>query len=129
MSASKEMLNIEKILSEKWHEVVLPRNTGAYANKILTWETAHESTQNKINNDLLRANFETAKRADAMLIVNVEKNNIQNYIGGNSFLEMWFAHVLHKPIFLLNDIPEIMYKDEILAMQPTIIYGDLNRIS
>lgn len=129
MSASNEMLNIKKELLKKWYEVILPRNTKEYANKLLTGETAHESTQNKINHDLLRANFETAKWADIMLIVNIKKNNIQNYIWGNSFLEMGFAHILHKPIFLLNEIPEISYKDEILAMQPKIIYGDLNKIN
>ena len=29
---------------------------------------------------------------------------------------------------MLNDIPEISYKEEILAMQPIIIKGDLNKV-
>jgi predicted RNA-binding protein with PUA domain len=65
---------------------------------------------------------------DAILILNLEKNNIKGYIGGNTFLEMGFAHVLNKKIFLLNEIPEMGYKDEIVAMKPVILEGDLNRI-
>jgi len=53
---------------------------------------------------------------------------VQNYIGGNTFLEMAFAHILDKPIYLQNPIPEILYKDEIIAMQPIILNGDLSRI-
>lgn len=41
---------------------------------------------------------------------------------------MAFAHVLDKKIFLLNPIPEIPYKDEIVAMQPIILDGDLAKI-
>jgi len=60
--------------------------------------------------------------------VNYDKRGIKNYIGGNSFLEMGFAHILQKKIFLLNGIPEIIYSDEIKAMQPTVLNGDLSKI-
>ena len=33
------------------------------------------------------------------------------------------------PIFLLNSIPEVPYKDEIIAMQPIILNGDFSMIS
>ncbi len=62
------------------------------------------------------------------LAVNIDKKGIKNYIGGNTFLEMGFAHVLDKKIFLLNEIPDISYKDEIKAMQPIILNGDLSKI-
>jgi len=42
---------------------------------------------------------------------------------------MGFAHVLNKPIYLLNDLPDSDYLlEEIKAMEPTILYGDLNKI-
>ena len=62
------------------------------------------------------------------MVVNVNKKGILNYIGGNSFLEMGFAHILNKPIFILNEIPEMIYTDEILAMQPVVLNGDLLKI-
>lgn len=78
--------------------------------------------------DLIRWYYNSIFNSDAVLIVNLEKNRIKNYIGGNTLLEMGFAHVLNKRIFLLNDIPDISYRDEILAIQPIVINGDLNKI-
>jgi predicted RNA-binding protein with PUA domain len=62
------------------------------------------------------------------LVVNEDLNGIKGYIGGNSFLEMGFAHVLNKKIFLLNPISEMGYEDEIVAMKPVILNGDLDKI-
>jgi hypothetical protein len=72
--------------------------------------------------------FEKIKEVDAILILNFEKRGIEGYIGGNTFLEMGFAHILNKKIFLLNEIPEMLYKDEIKAMQPIVLDGDLSKI-
>ena len=82
----------------------------------------------KSEEDLIKRYFRLIKGADAVLIVNVEKNGMKDYIGGNTFLEMGFAHVLDKKIFILNGIPECSYKDEIVAMQPIILDGDLSKI-
>jgi len=68
------------------------------------------------------------QNSDAVLVVNFDKKGIKGYVGGNSFLEMGFAHVLNKKIYLLNDIPDMGYKDEIEAMQPIILNGELNKI-
>lgn len=63
--------------------------------------------------------------ADALLVMNIERHDIPNYIGGNTFLEMGFAHVLHQKFFLLNPIPYIkFYQSEIEAMNPIIINGN-----
>jgi hypothetical protein len=63
------------------------------------------------------------------LVLNFDKNGIKNYIGANTFLEIWFAHVHHKKIFLLNDFPDQPYiHDEIHAMEPIVINNDLTLI-
>jgi len=72
--------------------------------------------------------YDCIKSGDAVLFCNFDKNGIPNYIGGNTLMEMGFAHVLNKKIFLLNSIPEMGYKDEIIAMQPTVLEGDLSKI-
>jgi nucleoside 2-deoxyribosyltransferase len=77
---------------------------------------------------LIRDYFGEIKNADAVLIVNIDKNGIKNYIGGNSFLEMGFAHVLDKKLYLYDDIPDLSYKDEMVAMQPIVINQDLSKI-
>jgi isopentenyldiphosphate isomerase len=88
-----------------------------------------ESVRNKIEYDLIRGYFEKIKNSDAILIVNIEKKEIKGYIGGNSFLEMGFAFVLNKPIYLLHEISDVNYRDEIEAMSPIILNGDFSKIS
>lgn len=66
---------------------------------------------------------------DAILVCNYDKKGIKNYIGGNTFLEIGFAHVNDKKIFLLNPVPEgVPYVDEIKAMVDVVLDGDLRKI-
>ncbi len=128
MTFSKEMVKIADELKQNGHIVVLPHGAKQYADGDLQNETSSESIKNKINNDLIRDYFQEIKNSDAILIANFDKNNIKNYIGGNSFLEIGFAHVLNKKIFLLNNIPVISYGDEIVAMQAIVLDNDLLKI-
>ncbi|OIP23592.1 hypothetical protein COX95_02070 [bacterium CG_4_10_14_0_2_um_filter_33_32] len=82
-----------------------------------------------IKYDSIRAYWKVIENSDAVLIANFDKNKIKNYIGGNSFLEMGFAHILNKKIFLLNEIPDMIYSDEIKSMQPIILNGELSKIN
>ena len=83
----------------------------------------------KIREDVIKLYYKIIGESDALLILNLEKNGIENYIGGNTFLEMGFAHVLGKPIYLYNGIPDASYKEEILAMQPITLNGNISRIT
>ncbi|MCK5475832.1 MAG: hypothetical protein KAI71_04605 [Candidatus Pacebacteria bacterium] len=85
-------------------------------------------SQRAIKFDSIRAFYKIIQNSDAILVTNFKKNNVKDYIGGNSFLEMGFAHILNKKIFVLNDIPEMIYTDEIRAMQPIILRGDLEKL-
>ena len=129
MRLSKEMLEIKNKLIDLGHKVILPRHTEEYAELNTSNHMHNESVKNKISHDLIRQYFKEIKENDAILVVNETLKNIDNYIGGNSFLEMGFAHILNKKIFLLNPIPEVGYKDEILAMRPVVINGDLTKIN
>lgn len=84
----------------------------------------------KNNMDAIREFWRLMQGADAILVANYNKRGVKNYIGGNTFLEMGFAHVLEQKIFMLNPIPEMpYYKSEIVAMKPVIINGDLGVIN
>ncbi|MBU3934853.1 hypothetical protein KKC00_02750 [Patescibacteria group bacterium] len=72
--------------------------------------------------------FNKVAWSDAILVANYDKNNINGYIGGNTLMEMGLAFFLKKKIYLLNPIPEISYKEEILGMKPVLLNGDLSRI-
>lgn len=128
MTAAKEMVAVETKLQALGHEVVLPHFTHEYATMQLEQETHSESVKNKLEHDLIRKYYDLIKDGDAILVLNADKKNIPGYIGGNSFLEMGFAHILQKPTYLLNDIPDMIYTDEIKAMNPIIINGDLSLI-
>lgn len=85
--------------------------------------------KHKYEHDAIREHWDTIQKSDAVLVLNYDKHGIPGYIGGNSFLEMGFAYILKKPIYLLQDIPEIpYYKTEIIAMKPIIIHGGLSHI-
>ncbi|OGI17570.1 MAG: hypothetical protein A3J63_04230 [Candidatus Moranbacteria bacterium RIFCSPHIGHO2_02_FULL_40_12b] len=76
----------------------------------------------------MKKHFDKVVWADAILVLNYAKNNIDGYIGANTLIEMGLALHLDKSIYLLNPIPEISCKEEILGMQPIILSGDLSKI-
>lgn len=83
----------------------------------------------KYDMDAIRVFWRKMQGSDAVLVLNYDKNGIKNYIGGNTLMEIGFAHVLNQKIFLLNPIPDIpYYKTEIEAVKPVIINGDLSLI-
>lgn len=83
----------------------------------------------KNNCDAIREFWRLMQGADAVLVMNFDKNGIKNYIGGNTLMEIGFAHVLDQKIFLCNPIPEISYyKSEIEAIKPIIINGNYSLI-
>ena len=128
MTASKEMIEAETKLKELGHEIILPEFTHQYAAMDTIDKIHTESARNKVEYDSIKGYFEKIKNNDAVLVANVERKGVKGYIGGNSFLEMGFAFVLNKPIYLLHEIPDINYKDEIEAMTPIILNGDFLKI-
>lgn len=128
MSVSKEMLQIKLDLEKRGHSIILPKDTEKYASEEKKYENRNESTQNKIDDDLIRSYFKIIEKADAVIAANYNKKHQKNYLGGNTFLEIGFAHVLNKKIYLINPIPNISYADEIKAMKPIILNGDLSKI-
>lgn len=84
----------------------------------------------KNNMDAIREFWDAMQGGDAVLVLNLDKHGIKNYIGGNTLMEIGFAHVLKQKIFLYNPIPDIQfYKTEIEAVRPVIINGDLTKIA
>ena len=80
--------------------------------------------------DYLAAKKRIFKNQDAsdFLVLNYDKNGVKNYIGGNTLMEMGLAFFLKKKIYLLNQIPKLSYKEEVLGMRPIILGGDFSKI-
>jgi len=101
--------------------------------KSLVGKTDEEKEKIKLyqknNMDAIRVFWKAMQGSDAVLVLNYNKNGIKNYIGGNTLMEIGFAHVLNQKIFLMNPIPEIpYYKSEIEAMKPIVINEDFSLI-
>ena len=113
------------MLEAAGHEVLTPVDT-----KEFDYEGANdrERADLKRDRDLIRTHYEKIKISDAILVLNEDLPGRPNYIGGNSFLEMGFAHVLDIPIFLMQTVPQSPYRSEMLAMDPIVIHGDLLRV-
>lgn len=128
ISASDEVLKIQKQLQDKGFEVEIPSGVQQYRDNNFTHVSRTESAKNKKDNDLIKRYYEKMKDHDIVLIVNTTKDGVPNYIGGNTFLEMSFAHVLNKTLYTLNPLPEISYRDELDAMSPIVLHGNLDLI-
>ena len=88
-----------------------------------------EGAEIKRRNNYLKVHYKHILESDAILIVNLEKQGIKNYIGGNVLIEMGQAYVNNKKIYLLTEIPaESSYRAEIEAMDPICLNGDLTNI-
>ena len=66
---------------------------------------------------------------DAVLVLNFDKNDQRNYVGGATFLEMYDAFRLGKKIYMYNDVPDGMLKDEIEGFEPIILHQILELIA
>ncbi|KUK77731.1 MAG: hypothetical protein XD93_0129 [candidate division WS6 bacterium 34_10] len=126
MKFPKQMVNTSKYLMQHGHTTILPVGVEKHIdNHALKKE---EDSNTKIKGDLIRGYYKKIEDSDALLVLNYDKNGLPNYIGGNTFIEMAFACVLNKPIYLLNPIPDISYTSEIEAMEPIILNGNLDMV-
>lgn len=126
ISASDKALEVQQELESMEFVVEIPWGVKKYRDNNFTHIPEKERAQDKKQNDLIKRYYEQIKEYDAVLVVNTEKNDVANYIGANTFLEMGFAHVLGKKLYILNEIPEGGFRDEIEAMEPTVLHGDLS---
>ena len=128
MFFTEKMLDVKKELEKLGHDACVSGFAEYYVGKSEK-EKEELTIYHKNEKDAIREYWEQIQISDAILVLNYDKRGIKNYIGGNTLMEIGFAHVLNKKIFLLNQIPEISYyKSEIEAVRPVIIYGDLAKI-
>lgn len=141
MSAYKRFIDLKSELEKIGHEVFAPdlefktdnsddTSVGHYFDThggIDAFPLGHDVWQKK--GEAIRAHFKKIDNSDCILVANYEKKGIQNYIGGNTFLEIGYAFGQNKKIFILHEVADSStFKEEIFGMQPTIISGDLSLI-
>ena len=128
ISVADEITAVQKELEKMGHEVEIPEGV-KHAELRQIDKPLKEMAEVKIKYDLIRGYYEKMKNYEVVLVVNPEKKNIPGYIGGNTLIEMAFAHILNKRLYCLYPVPNLSYTSEILAMQPKILNGDLNTVN
>ena len=118
---------IKKELERGGHKITLPNS---YDEPFKEEEMKKKSVENhrKFKQKMMRLQEPKIKINDAILVLNLEKKGIPNYIGGGTFMEVIKAWELNKKIFFYNPLPKCSFSDELLAINPLIILGDLSKI-
>lgn len=128
MHHTEKMIEACETLKALGHEPFLSKFAQAYIGKN-DEEKERIKLDHKNNYDAIREFWHMMQDGDAVLVLNLERHGIPNYIGGNTLMEIGFAHVLNQKIFLLNPVPDIpYYRTEIEAVKPVIIYGDYTKV-
>lgn len=128
IGVADDIIRVKEELEERGFLVEIPWGVQRYIEAGNQHVDEEERWQAKKEHDLIKRYFELMKAYDIVLVVNAEKNGQPNYIGGNTFLEMGFAHVLGKPLYVLNPLPEVSYRSELEAIKPVVLNGDLSNL-
>lgn len=118
---------IKEALEKKGYTITLP-NSYDHPQKENEMKSVGMEDHQKWKSEMLLLQGKKVSENDAILVLNMEKNGQQNYIGGATFLEIFKAFELGKKIYLYNPIPENILKDELLGMNPTIVDGNLDLV-
>ncbi|MBN1644462.1 hypothetical protein JW851_00280 [Candidatus Woesearchaeota archaeon] len=119
---------IKEELEKKGHSITLPNS---FDDPMLEEKVKAKGREEhiRVKSYYLRKQIEKVMANDAILVMNFEKRGQQNYIGGATFLEIFKAFELGKPVFLMNPIPENnSLSDELIGMNPIILNQDLSKI-
>lgn len=128
MQYTEKMMAICDELKELGHEAFMSKFALAFVGKS-DEEKERIKLKQKYQQDAIHEDCAWVKDMDAIIVANYDKHGIPNYIGGNAFIEMAYAYILHKDLYLLNPIPEMpYYGTEIIAMKPVVVDGDLSKI-
>ncbi len=125
---------VAKQLKSKDFEAVVPEmatkmaQTGNYSvDAVKTWYKNPDDFKRKAL--LMKNHFSEVAEADAILVVNDKKHDIDGYIGPNVLMEMGLAFYLDKPIFVLNTIDKNMpVYEEVRGMDSIILDGDISKL-
>lgn len=130
----KQMVEYKEELERLGHQAIIHPHYIQFAKgnrrDILDRIAQGEHAQVKKENDYIRWYHRAIQNSHAVLVLNFEKRGIKNYVGGNTLMEMAFAYVNEKKIFMVNPIPDaVSYKDEIEAMEPIILTQGLSQLN
>jgi len=130
----QQVLEVQKELRKLGYTVLIPKTANIMKRTrnfdVTTYKTWYkEISDYKKKTKLITDHFKKIFQADAILITNYEKNGLSGYIGGNVLMEMTYAFMNKKKIYILNPIDEKLgIKEEVYGLQPVFLHGDLTKL-
>lgn len=126
MVFAKEMDNAKKILEQMGYEVFVPPDTY----HCIADPAKKTDVKFLKEMDVGRATAKLVAEADALLILNYPKHDINGYIGPGAYRDLSVAWWLEKKIIFLFPYDENQnnQKYEMLGFEPVILDGEINNI-
>jgi hypothetical protein len=123
MSFYSEFIRIRCILDQHRANSVIPSNDDQIRSKFDNFDFDEYKRKSSM------AHIRQIRRPETfgILVVNLPKHGIRDYIGPNTFAEVAVAFSRSKRIYLAYDIPEF-YIDELRAWQVIPLAGDLSQL-
>jgi hypothetical protein len=122
-----EIQMLAGILHNWGHEVSYPNSyDDPFAEERL--KSMNDEEHQRWKAKMMAKDYENIAPQDAILVLNLEKKGIPNYIGGATFLEIYKAWELGKKIFFYNPLPNCCFTDELRGINPTVINGNLELV-
>jgi len=126
----KEMQKAKETLKGKGHEVLMPMSAEINQPKEY-WDTLKSADIKKfvsLKRWGMKGHFDKVKAADAILVLNYDKDGKKSYIGPNTLMEIAIAFEHAKKIFVLNPLPNDSHYEELISMSPICLNGNLDNL-
>jgi hypothetical protein len=123
MSFLQQMAFMKKILVETGIPCIIPSTDEDYRKYFSN--ISRDDFKRKMSNDYIKKikQLET----QGILVINIDKYGIPDYIGPNTFAEIVISQINNKKVYILNGIPE-MYADELTAWNVKSYGGNYKNI-
>ena len=129
MAFAKEQIDIKNKLEEMGHEVQVSDDIFDYANSPKLKLSFEKELELSLKHDILKTFYKKIADSDALFVCNLNKNNIDGYLGTSMLMEIALAYYLNKKIYLLNDFDKNQgYALEVSIINPVVLNGDFKKI-
>jgi len=119
--------DVKKTLEKAGHQITLPNSYDEPLREEKVRKLGADEHK-KFKQRMMKLHEPKIKKNDAILVLNLEKKGIPNYIGGGTFMEVIKSWELNKKIFFYNPLPKCSFTDELIGISPIILNGDLSKV-
>lgn len=124
MQFDSRMTELKAELEKRGHTVFKPNIVEGHA-----YGVGEDLDDNaKLKRGFIDEHLAKIDKSEAIMVVNEPKKGVDGYIGGNTLIEIGYAYSQGLDIFLLNQVPEMSYANEIRGMHPIVLEGNLDSL-